>query len=284
MQQEAQDVEPVVIPASESSNLVFPTPPPEQSTIQHETTFHDIEQYLLPLIASRSVEKAVELLSSLPLEQAVKTTEKIVDDRASALRRHDKIELLCDFIVTYKSDPAKQEPFFKLLVEKKLFQEGEPLLFTIAMGNYQKIIPDFLQWLEKYNQSIIKLLTQDAIQYSIQHNRFTEFKRLHNYGISISPQQATVLLWEVVDRNNDIRFIRIFVEAGADINTVYEGKYTPLIRATMHNNYPMVKTLLEAGANVNLIPDPAVGSALQIAVRKQFGKVDVLLRKYGARE
>lgn len=247
----------------------------------------DARAHLLPLINSESVEKISELLASLSINQAEQIAEQLINDQSSPLNRDDKIQLLSNLAFLYRTNREKQGKIFKILIESKLFQEGTPLLFAIASGNYEKIIPDLLEWLESYNPDLIKIIADDAINYSIEHNKVTEFDRLYSYGIFISPQQATMLLWEAIDRNNDYHFVTFLIKAGAHINAVFEKegkKYTPLIRATELNNIKIVKELLEAGADVNLIPDPAVGSALQIAVVKQFGEIDLLLRQHGARE
>jgi ankyrin repeat protein len=259
------------------------TPPPTPSLFSPKNAL----AHLLPLINSESVEKISELLVSLPINQAGKIAEQLINDQSSPLNRDDKIQLLSNLAFLYRTNREKQGKIFKLLIENKLFHEGTPLLFAIASGNYEKIIPDLLEWLEGYNPDLIKIIADDAINYSVEHNKVTEFDRLYNYGIFIPPHQATTLLWETVDRDNDYHFVNSLIKAGADINAVYEKegkKYTPLIRATELNNIKIVKALLEAGADVNLIPDPAVGSALQIAVVKRFGDIDLLLRRHGARE
>lgn len=243
--------------------------------------------HLSPLITSGSVEKIGELLASLPIEQAEKIVVQIIDNQSLPLDRDDRIQLLSNLAFLHKSDPVKQGRFFTILIENKQFHDGEPLLFAIAAGDYQKVIPDLLEWLDGYDPNIVKVIAQDAINYAIEHNKFAEFDRLYNYGIFIPPHQATTLLWEAVDRDNNYLFITRLIEAGANVNTVYEKdgkKYTPLILAAKRNNVRVVKELLKAGADVNLIPDPAVGSALQVAVVKKFGEIDLLLREHGARE
>ena len=52
------------------------------------------------------------------------------------------------------------------------------------------------------------------------------------------------------------------------------------MHAVKQNNEAMVRALLEAGALVDLVGDPAVGSALQIAIEHDHHAIALLLREY----
>ena len=80
-----------------------------------------------------------------------------------------------------------------------------------------------------------------------------------------------------------MRLLRSWHKKGIDLNENHEGK-TLLIAAVEQNQLGLVKVLLEKGAAVNLIFDPAIGSALQIALRKKYADIELLLRAKGRGE
>ncbi|MCA9770147.1 ankyrin repeat domain-containing protein [Candidatus Dependentiae bacterium] len=248
------------------------------------------------LIASRSVEKIAESLSDVVPEKAQAIVQEIIQDEQSTLTRNDELELIFALALQYPNQLKEQALFFDLIAKNKdLYVGGAPILFIAAKSDYQRVVPALLEWAQIHKKELLDELSKETLLYIIKYNKFQEFVRLYDYGLLLAPEQATELLWQAVNNNNSAQFVLFLVDVGADINYVYKNRYTSLIRATELNNYDVVKAILNAIKQrsknkkamiraVNMIPDPAVGSALQIAVRNQFGKIDLLLREYGARE
>ena len=248
------------------------------------------------LIASRSVEKIAESLSDVVPEKAQAIVQEIIQDEQSTLTRNDELELIFALALQYPNQLKEQALFFDLIAKNKdLYVGGAPILFIAAKSDYQRVVPALLEWAQIHKKELLDELSKETLLYIIKYNKFQEFVLLYDYGLLLAPEQATELLWQAVNNNNSAQFVLFLVDVGADINYVYKNRYTSLIRATELNNYDVVKAILNAIKQrsknkkamiraVNMIPDPAVGSALQIAVRNQFGKIDLLLREYGARE
>lgn len=84
--------------------------------------------------------------------------------------------------------------------------------------------------------------------------------------------------------------VRLLIDLGANVNTFRYSGETPLIRAAMQNNMRIVKMLVEAGADINArtIPDPTYDkidflhlheggeSALGAAVNNDFGNTKLV--------
>lgn len=222
--------------------------------------------------------------------------QEIIQDEQSTLTRNDELELIFALALQYPNQLKEQALFFDLIAKNKdLYVGGAPILFIAAKSDYQRVVPALLEWAQIHKKELLDELSKETLLYIIKYNKFQEFVRLYDYGLLLAPEQATELLWQAVNNNNSAQFVLFLVDVGADINYVYKNRYTSLIRATELNNYDVVKAILNAIKQrsknkkamiraVNMIPDPAVGSALQIAVRNQFGKIDLLLREYGARE
>jgi hypothetical protein len=79
---------------------------------------------------------------------------------------------------------------------------------------------------------------------------------------------------------NSISQLRLFLDSGENPNTVSLNS-NPLIRATLLNNYKIVKLLLEYNANPNLY-DLAKTTPLHIAARKGNIEIVKILLKYNA--
>lgn len=252
--------------------------------------------HLSLLISSRSVEKIAESLSQTSAMHAQKILQSIIQDQESALHRNDKLELIFAIALQYHGNIKKQGLFFELIFKNSvLYHTGAPVLFVAAQSNYQRIIPALLEWLQEYSEHTLDEVIKEVLWYVIKENKFKEFVLLHDYGVFITPELATELLWHAIDNNNTGEFVPLLVQSGANLEYIHNNKHTFFTRATELNNYTMVKALLQEIAQftrdkkkmsdmVNKVVDPAIGSALQIAIQKKFGNIDMLLREYGARE
>jgi uncharacterized protein len=90
--------------------------------------------------------------------------------------------------------------------------------------------------------------------------------------------------------NDDIRLVRLLLDAGADVNLRWGSGYTPLIDAALSSEEEaIVKLLLERGADVNA-RDPEGRTALQLARKAWYRPISVnrsvarLIEQAGAKE
>ena len=84
-------------------------------------------------------------------------------------------------------------------------------------------------------------------------------------------------------RNGDKMAVRLFIEAGMDVNKPDENGFTPLMVASWNGNADVAKLLLEKGAGLNaVLPDGR--SALQIAKERQHPNIVEMLSKGGAKD
>jgi ankyrin repeat protein len=84
-------------------------------------------------------------------------------------------------------------------------------------------------------------------------------------------------------RNGDSMALRLFIEAGMDVNKPDENGFTPLMIASWYGNADVAKLLIERGANLNAIMDDG-RSALQIAKEHQHPNIVEMLSKGGAKD
>jgi hypothetical protein len=256
----------------------------------------DAISYLSELISSRSVEKIVEALADTSANKTLDIIDTILLDKQSPLNRNDKLELIFALALQKPNNIEAQKKFFDLIIKNRnLYTDGTPVLYVAVTTNYQRVVPKLVEWARSFHPDLLEKMIQEALWYVIKEDLFKALDELHSYGISITPALATELLWYAVDNNNSGMFASLLLQAGAQYDYIYDHKYTFLIRATELNNYDMVTALLKGASTrlknndallawVNTIPDESIGSALQIAVRNQFGDIDLLLRHYGARE
>lgn len=247
-----------------------------------KTVYH-IKNALVPLLASRSVEKAAQLIGTLSFDQQLSLVTTIIADNASPLTRNDKCELIFALGLQYSQDKDKQQKMFHLLQDPSI-KYGAPILFVAVQGIYASLIRALIEWAESVSGIFMQTMVMSTLTYVIDNNAVEAIKKLFNNGLAVKTKQAQELLWRVVDGNRNAQFILFLARIAGGVNTVHFNKWTLLTRAVSLNNYDMVAALLEAGARVNQIIDPRIGSALQIAIEKRYADIEMLLRKYGARE
>ncbi len=255
-------------------------------------------QILSPLIASQSVEKIAESMEYMSVDKARDIARVIIQDKQSLLSAEEQQVLLFALALHYP-DAQAQYTLFNLMIKYPHLLQGKTLLLVAAHNNYGKVIPALLRWSKqiadkpKIPQQLQNLDTQ-ALDQAVVNNNLKALKVLYNNGVSIKADKASELLWNVVHNNKKPGFVAFLVERGADLHYTSNG-YTLLMKATENNNVAMVKALITAFKNTGATPkdifkyvqhivDPQVGTALQIAIEKDYAQIDVLLRNYGARE
>jgi len=176
-------------------------------------------------------------------------------------------------------------------------QERPPLLVIAAHSSYPSSIPLILHWAR--SRHILKTCINDSLTVVARNFDTSMLKRLEQYGVTITPERATYLLWQMVQEppesyfeDNGERimqaeakkaFAEFVIAKKADVN-YQQGGYTVLMQATKHNDLVVMEQLLQHGAEVNRIVNDAIGSALQIAIGNDFIDAELLLRSYHAHE
>ena len=248
----------------------------------------NVLRYLQPLTSSRSVEKIIETMKGLTAKRAVDIAHVLINDAKGSLRLIDKKELLLGLALLYP-EAADQDLILNLYVQDAQLHSGKPLLVIAAQELYRADVPIILAWAQRMQTTlpvvpqVIKRIVADAFSYAIKHNDTKLFARLVQAGVELDAPLATALLWQVVDKTKDAAVVPLLVAAGANLNEV-KNKKTPLIQAVMNGNKDAVEALAKAGADVNLMPDKAVGTALQNALITRNVAIELILRNYNARE
>jgi hypothetical protein len=237
--------------------------------------------YLQPLIVSKSAEAIADSLTNLSIQKIV----ALIPEIAKQLDYQSALDLLFAIMMQHAHDTVYQKRILETLRDIPKPAEDKPLLLTIIMGNYAAMAPVLVAWIEMHKKQALPL--PDHIQntivesflYTIDHDLRTQFEQLRALKL-LDPALATQLLWHVVMQDKNPVFVSFLVQTGAQVDTVYNMKYTPLMIATMHNNSQMVQELLNAGADIQMVIDDGIGSALQIAIDKKHTSIEMLLRNF----
>lgn len=232
-------------------------------------------QQVNPLIISHDIKKLAKQTNVLPVEQQKKILDYVINNRNNPLSALEKIELLLNLLlenphVSYQNELLSLLPLE--LIEKK------PVLYVAAKTGVPQSIPLILQWLkqsEQQNEWIDK-----AIQYGIEQRDADSLLKIIQHVPLAKP---TDVLWHVVEQGLSPQLVKPLVKKGAQINEVRIGK-TLVVAAVYNNQIEMVKALLDNAANPNAFGHPAIGTPLQLAIKKEYLEIEDLLRKRGARE
>lgn len=232
-------------------------------------------QQINPLIISHDIKKLAKETNVLRSEQQKTILDYILNNQKNPLSPLEKIELVLNLLLENPSQAYQYELLSLLpleLIAKK------PVIYVAAKTNVPQVIPVVLQWLkksEKQNEWI-----DTAIQYAIEQRDSDSLLKIIQHTPLVHPTDA---LWHVVEQGLSPQLVQPLVKKGAKINEVRVGK--TLVVAAVHNNQiEMVKALLDNGANPNAFGHPAIGTPLQVAIKKEYLDIEELLRKRGARE
>lgn len=231
-------------------------------------------------LSARNVKEIGGLFQRTPLEQRIRLLETIIQNENIGLNRDDEIELV--LYIAHAARQKNKNNIFNLLIQNPKLLIGSPVLYQAALSGYQDSIPDLLTWLLNDPKRKEKWI-MDAFVYAVQNNRPDIMQILVEKGVPISSKEATELLWQAITTNKDGKFALLLAKKGARLNNARKG-VTPLIAAVKTDNLAMVEALIDNGAVINLIKDPAVGSALQKAIEKEYTPIEMFLRSKGASE
>ncbi len=257
-----------------------------------EITDEQVLSTLKSLDAAQGTKKMIDFVSRLPHDQQVRILKAILSDQQSALTTEDK--MVVGLGLAFES--AGGADWLALLdtVINSPLAAKTPLLYLAAVHKYESIAPSILARMPAQKKDSIIFA---ALAHAIENNNLSAFERLISALKNISSENATRLLWTVLDRNKDAQFVPMLVTHGADVNKA-QGPKTPLIAAVDNQNVEMIQMLIDKGADVNRFADPAVGTPLQrvLSNNRQLAKqtdeknknmgttIELLLRQRGAKE
>lgn len=241
---------------------------------------NELWQQIQPLMLAGNVKNTAKVIAQYPVTDQKNTLKHIITNTKLALSPEDKIGIIYNVLLLL---PNAQDhlALLPLLFENAAITKV-PLLYIAVAHDHKTLIPLVLEATSK-DTGKQKLLASDALKYAIQHNDSDKGKKLLENMVKHTKIDTTPLLWEVITGKKNPEFITLLTTHRANPNDVRAGK--PLLVAAVETNIPqLVKALLDAGAEINKIADPAIGSALQTAIRKKYADIELLLRKHGAKE
>jgi|GEM_PF-2760010 len=270
-------------------DYIMPQPPALVSNTTNEKDpllavhSNDVMGIISPFLIAHDMEKTSAVIArflSLPKQKDL--VERLIKNRNNDLTVADKVRLIV-LMALKQSTSADRAEFFGLFNKHAFLFRESPIVYLAAEQEYtMQAVPFLLEWLNLRPGAQRKAAIW-ALRAAIMRNNPTMMQRLLDLGVVLTTDQATDLLWYTILQKGKPDFVSMLKKAGADMTSVRNGR-TFLIAATEQNQLPLVQVLLQNGALVNEIKDPAVGSALQIAVRKKFADIELLLRDNGARE
>lgn len=249
-----------------------------------------------PFIISVSIEKIVALMQQFPYDTSYKITKDIVEDKQSILNQQDKQQLILGMAQAFSDKPTLKEKFFNLLLTLDDVSKGPILIINAVKDGHGALVPALIAW-AKDNQKAhpeLKNLVTKSLHLAIDYNNVDTLKKLQESGITINQKQASELLWYVVENNKSADFIPFLVTQGSDLSISKES-HTLVTKAAEHNNLAIIKALVSAletketskqkiADYLNRFVDPMVGSAIQIAIQKNYTELELYLREQGAQE
>ena len=240
-----------------------------------------------PLLMARNVKKIAEFISHLQQPQQLRIMNQLLDDQKNPLEVTDKIRLLLELALKTENQDHRIA-LYNALIENEQVAKQKPLLFIAAEGNYEDLLGSIADWLSQHKDVFSDWFYKGVLE-AIKENKPEIANKLLSRFLTIPPDLATKLLWEVIKGKKSAEFIAPLVKKGANVNDALQGR-TLLIAAVELDQESLVGALLKNGAEktINTFVDPAVGTALQVAIRNQKktkdSRIEELLRSKGAHE
>ena len=259
-----------------------------QVPISAEVSTERLLSEISAVVAARDVKGLARVLKGLPIAKARAVVTALIQDETVELLPQEKLHLLLALAMDYMRDSGHQELLQLLIEHASIFNTFSPVYYAATHG-YAALIPHIVAWAEqqKEKQKISEDIAQAVyvgLRKSIEDNNVTAFKTIVAQKVTITPDQATQLLWLVVDQVKNPAFVPLLIEIGADSNSVRNG-YSLLAHAVTTKSLPMVKAVNEANPHtINTMHDSEVGTPLQLAIQLGLANIDEYLRSQGARE
>lgn len=255
--------------------------------------------YLFPLLASRSVDKIIELFSMLPANEVFAQVEKVIEDQNHALEREDELQLIAALAYRFAQNSVLQQKIFGLFLKDKIYYKNrkneEPFAYVIAHFGYTSILPALSQWVaeqsrqekdpKKSARHLVGNFINRTLCYAAKKDESTMLQSFREAGIAITRDQASRLLLTMA-KNPKVsgQSVGLLKELGADFRATDRKKMTALLYAVRNENIQLAESLLKAGADPHFMSDPSVGTALQLAQLKGYVALENLLHRYGAKD
>ncbi|MCL4229366.1 ankyrin repeat domain-containing protein [Candidatus Dependentiae bacterium] len=255
--------------------------------------------YIQPFLQSRSVDRIVDLLISLPAREALKRARIIIEEQGHDLLREDELQLVAALADHYKKDQEAQGKFFELLLFDPVYYQNksdeEPFGYVIAYHGYAGLLPKLWEWASRFYVSgtsgkrpareLMGDFIQNALRRIVEKDEDELLRAMPVAHDLFSKQQATALLTYAAQLPRSAgKVIAWLKKQGADVNAIDNLGNTPLLYAVKNNNRALVQALLKEGADVNLMPSSEKGTALQLARSLQHTELESLLRTHGAKD
>ena len=270
-----------------------------EPTILATMSAPDIIMYLKPLTTSRSIPTLSESMRGLTAARSAEIIQILLDETASQLLPDDVKALILNVAVDY-ADVKDQDLILDLYLKNKYAQQSLPLFAVAAqLPRFNLIVPMLIRWQKNAHQAdgLPADMILVAYEYAVKKDDPLIIKNLLQAGATVTPDQATRVLWQAVRENKNSNFITLLAKQAADVNSV-ENNMTPLVQATLNLNSQLVASLLQAGADINKSPADQTGTPLQNILvigsraaqekRKDIAQkavqLELFLREQGARE
>lgn len=247
---------------------------------------------LLPLLASRSVENVAAFLKNdvVIRPQKISLLRQILQDTTYGFFQNDAVQLVLDVANGYAAGSPEQEELFGLLLEHPELIKNHSPLYIAVKNDYTRTFLPLLAWSMKHakeSTEIQKDLTEikmKALTLAVDLGDGAALDKIKQFSLQgINPQEATALVWYIVQTGNHPELLSKLKAFGADLDSV-RGKFTPLIAAVENGMSEVVQQLIALKVDLDKIADPEFGSALQRAFAKRDVATELILRKAGARE
>jgi hypothetical protein len=227
---------------------------------------------IAPLLYAHAIDHVAQQIFTLAQSNAAglqRLASYAIDPINSPLDKSEKALLLVALLFYAMKTESSVLPSLVAWITKQqeLFKDL-PFLLVTAESPYNLILQN-----SDMNTDLNKIIHDPAQAYValkglINLNDYEGANTLYDAGLRVSKDQATNLLHQVVSSQSTTDFIPFFIKLGANINGFLNGK-TPLMTAIENENVPMAKMLLTHGAKPKLhSPNPAIGTAMQIALQK----------------
>ena len=241
--------------------------------------------YLRTPIISRNIPLVMKVITQFPDKMTKNLLQKIIESKEIPLTSHEALHLLFGLAFHFSKKKAMQFSLFDLLFVYPNIQKNEPPFLVLARSSYHDIIPEFIQWAKTQetmvqNKKFLAKLNDHTFECAVDDDDLESLELLVTKKLRISPKKATYLLWYTVDKNKNTIFVPFFIKCGADVNYVNAQENSLLTRAVENNNEPMIRALLEAGTIINLAANPAIDTALKIAIEHGYSSIELLLREH----
>ena len=242
-----------------------------------------------PFVASRSVNRLVELLAGLPLENVVEVASSLVREKASGLSIEDKVEFLMG-LAHELHDESDREKILDLLVTGELLKgDKNSSLMAVARGEFAPAVQDLVTWIGKLPASDPKRLVaqaalRNALEYAARQGEIAVLKAFKQYGVALSKDEATQLLYAMARdaQGTADTVVALVKDFGANPNYESPEKITTLIAAIKANKsaaVDFVRGLIAAEVNTTQMTSDKSNVPLQAAQGKT--EIDALLRSAG---